>query len=98
LHSLRAATHEPAVIGNDELDRLCGECRQVGIITQDLGLLRLYRDLKKGAKSALTVLVLANPEPGKSYSLEQFRLPPLRERVGDVPILADMFLDESPVR
>ena len=42
--------------------------RQLGIITQDPGLLRLYRDLKKGAKSPLTVLVLGEPGTGKELS------------------------------
>ncbi len=65
LHSLRAATNESIAIGDVELDRLRDECRQLGIITQDAGLLRLYRDLKKGAKSPLTVLVLGEPGTGK---------------------------------
>jgi len=65
LHSLRAAANEPIAIGDAELDRLRGECRQLGIVTQDTGLLRLYRDLKKGAKSPLTVLLLGEPGTGK---------------------------------
>src|SRR5262245_6056629 len=65
LHSLRAATNERLTVGDVELDRLRDECRQLGIITQDSGLLRLYRDLKKGAKSPLTVLVLGEPGTGK---------------------------------
>jgi transcriptional regulator with PAS, ATPase and Fis domain len=65
LHSLRAATSEPIAMGDVELDRLRDECLQLGIITQDPGLLRLYRDLKKGAKSPLTVLVLGEPGTGK---------------------------------
>ncbi|HYM89788.1 MAG TPA: sigma-54 dependent transcriptional regulator, partial [Nitrospiraceae bacterium] len=65
LHGLRAATSEPIAMGDAEFDRLRNECRQLGIITQDPGLLRLYRDLKKGAKSPLTVLVLGEPGTGK---------------------------------
>ncbi len=65
LHSLRAATREPVTMDDVELDRLREECRQLGIITQDVGLLRLYRDLKKGAKSSLTVLLLGEPGTGK---------------------------------
>ncbi|MBI3355749.1 MAG: sigma 54-interacting transcriptional regulator [Nitrospirae bacterium] len=65
LHSLRAATSEPTAMGNVDLDRLRDECRQLGIVTQDAGLLRLYRDLKKGAKSPLTVLLLGEPGTGK---------------------------------
>jgi transcriptional regulator with PAS, ATPase and Fis domain len=65
LHNLRAATNEPTAIDDTGLARLRDECRQLGIITQDPGLLRLYRDLKKGAKSPLTVLVLGEPGTGK---------------------------------
>jgi transcriptional regulator with PAS, ATPase and Fis domain len=65
LHSLRAATTEPMLIGDGELVRLRDECRQLGIMTQDSALLRLYRDLKRGAKSPLTVLVLGEPGTGK---------------------------------
>lgn len=65
LHNLRAATSEPTSIGDLELDRLRDECRQLGIVTQDTGLLRLYRDLKKGARSPLTVLLLGEPGTGK---------------------------------
>lgn len=65
LHSLRATTSEPTAMGNVELDRLRDECQQLGIVTQDAGLLRLYRDLKKGAKSPLTVLLLGEPGTGK---------------------------------
>jgi transcriptional regulator with PAS, ATPase and Fis domain/CHASE2 domain-containing sensor protein len=65
LHSLRAATTEPMLIGDGELGRLRDECRQLGIMTQDSSLLRLYRDLKRGAKSLLTVLVLGEPGTGK---------------------------------
>jgi transcriptional regulator with PAS, ATPase and Fis domain/CHASE2 domain-containing sensor protein len=65
LHSLQAATSAPLQMGNVELDRLRDECRQLGMITQDTGLLRLFRDLKKGAKSPLTILVLGEPGTGK---------------------------------
>ncbi|MBU6482607.1 MAG: sigma 54-interacting transcriptional regulator [Nitrospirae bacterium] len=65
LHSLRAAASAPTAMGDVELDRLKEECRRLNIITQDAGLLRLYRDLKKGAKSQLTVLLLGEPGTGK---------------------------------
>ena len=65
LHNLRAATNEPATMGDVELDRLREECRQLSIVTRDAGLLCLYRDLKKGAKSPLTVLLLGEPGTGK---------------------------------
>ena len=65
LHNLRSATKQPSAIDDGELYRLQDECRQLGIITQDASLLRLYRDLKKGAKAPLTVLVLGEPGTGK---------------------------------
>ena len=65
MHSLQAATSEPLFIGDAELDELREECRQFGIATQDTGVLRLYRDLKKGARSVLTILLLGEPGTGK---------------------------------
>ncbi|HSL05756.1 MAG TPA: sigma 54-interacting transcriptional regulator [Nitrospiraceae bacterium] len=88
LHSLRAATNEPVAIGDVELDRLRVECRQLGIITQDPNLLRLYRDLKKGAKSPLTVLVLGEPGTGKElFARATHRLSP---RTGKTFIAVNM--------
>jgi len=88
LHSLRAATNEPIMIGDVELDRLRDECRQLGIITQDAGLLRHYRDLKKGAKSPLTVLVLGEPGTGKElFARAVHRLSP---RTGKTFIAVNM--------
>ena len=65
LHDLRAATADQAALGDAELDRLREECRQLGIVTQDPALLRMYRDVKKGAKAPLTVLLLGEPGTGK---------------------------------
>ena len=88
LHSLRAATNEPMALGDMEIDRLRDECLQLGIITQDPGLLRLYRDLKKGAKSPLTVLVLGEPGTGKElFARAVHRLSP---RTGKVFIAVNM--------
>ncbi|MEP6959202.1 MAG: sigma 54-interacting transcriptional regulator [Nitrospirota bacterium] len=88
LHSLRAATSQPIAIGDVDLDRLRDECRQLGIITQDAGLLRLYRDLKKGAKSPLTVLVLGEPGTGKElFARAAHRLSP---RTGEIFIAVNM--------
>jgi transcriptional regulator with PAS, ATPase and Fis domain len=64
-HSVRAAATVSSALGDAELDRLQDECRQLGIVTQDTGLLRLYRDLKKGARAPLTVLLLGEPGTGK---------------------------------
>ena len=75
-------------MGDVELDRLRDECRQLGIITQDAGLLRLYRDLKKGAKSPLTVLVLGEPGTGKElFARAVHRLSP---RTGKTFIAVNM--------
>jgi transcriptional regulator with PAS, ATPase and Fis domain len=88
LHNLRAATNEPVAMGNVELDHLREECRQLGVITQDTGLLRLYRDLKKGAKSPLTVLVLGEPGTGKElFARAAHRLSP---RTGKTFIAVNM--------
>jgi transcriptional regulator with PAS, ATPase and Fis domain/CHASE2 domain-containing sensor protein len=88
LHSLREAASAPLAMGDVELDRLRDECRQLGIITQDAGLLRLYRDLKKGAKSPLTVLVLGEPGTGKElFARAVHRLSP---RTGKTFIAVNM--------
>lgn len=65
LQDLRAAGSGSGTIGDAELDQLRSECRQLGIITQDAPLLRLFRDVKKGAGSPLTVLLLGEPGTGK---------------------------------
>jgi transcriptional regulator with PAS, ATPase and Fis domain/CHASE2 domain-containing sensor protein len=88
LHNLRGATSQPMAMGNVELDRLRDECRQLGIITQDASLLRLYRDLKRGAKSPLTVLVLGEPGTGKElFARAAHRLSP---RTGKTFIAVNM--------
>jgi transcriptional regulator with PAS, ATPase and Fis domain/CHASE2 domain-containing sensor protein len=65
LGDLRAASTVSHAIGDAELDRLQTESRQFGIITQDRSLLRLFHDVKKSAKSSLTVLLLGEPGTGK---------------------------------
>lgn len=88
LHNLRAATSEPLAIGDVEFDHLRDECRLHGIITQDPSLLRLYRDLKKGARSTLTVLVLGEPGTGKElFARAVHRLSP---RTGKTFIAVNM--------
>lgn len=88
LESLKAATTEPMPLADAELNRLRDECRQLGLITQDTGLLRLYRDLKKGATSALTVLLLGEPGTGKElFARAVHRLSP---RTGKTFIAVNM--------
>ncbi|WP_455378932.1 sigma 54-interacting transcriptional regulator [Petrachloros mirabilis] len=65
LHDLRVAGAVAQKLGDAELDQLQQECRRLGIVTQDRSLLRMFRDLKKGAKSPLTVLLLGEPGTGK---------------------------------
>ncbi|MGH7215972.1 MAG: sigma 54-interacting transcriptional regulator [Nitrospiraceae bacterium] len=88
LHSLRASTNEPLAMDDVELDRLRDECRQLGIMTQDAGFLRLYRDLKKGTKSPLTVLVLGEPGTGKELFARAAHL--LSPRAGKTFIAVNM--------
>ena len=65
LSDLRAAGTDSRALADAELERLKGECRAVGIVTQHPVLLRMFRDLKKGANSPLTVLLLGEPGTGK---------------------------------
>ena len=65
LGDLRAASTVSHAVGDAELNRLQNESRQFGIITQDRSLLRLFHDVKKSAKSSLTVLLLGEPGTGK---------------------------------
>ncbi len=65
LHDLRAAGTESKDVGDIALQQLRDECLQLGIVTQDPALLRLFKDVKKGAKSPLTVLLLGEPGTGK---------------------------------
>ncbi|MBM4125783.1 MAG: CHASE2 domain-containing protein [Nitrospira sp.] len=65
LHGLRAASAESGPLNDTELEQLREECRRLGIVTQDAGLLRLFRDVKRGAASPLTVLLLGEPGTGK---------------------------------
>ena len=65
LGDLRAASAVSRTVGDAELNRLQTESRQFGIITKDRSLLRLFHDVKKSAKSPLTVLLLGEPGTGK---------------------------------
>ncbi|MFO0706291.1 MAG: sigma 54-interacting transcriptional regulator [Nitrospira sp.] len=88
LDDLRAATADQAALGDAELDRLREECRQLGIVTQDPALLRMFRDVKKGAKAPLTVLLLGEPGTGKElFARAVHRLSP---RAGKTFIAVNM--------
>ncbi|UVT15039.1 MAG: sigma 54-interacting transcriptional regulator [Nitrospira sp.] len=65
LADLQAASTVSNTISDAELARLQAESGRFGIITQDRALLRLFHDLKKSAKSPLTVLLLGEPGTGK---------------------------------
>ena len=65
LHDLRAVSTESGIIGNAELEQLRRECRQLGIMTQAPSLLSIFRDVKKGAATPLTTLLLGEPGTGK---------------------------------
>ncbi len=99
LHSLRAAAMEPVVLGDAELERLQDECRRLGIISQDPALLTLYRDLKKGARAPLTVLLLGEPGTGKElFARAVHRLSPRSDKtfiaVNMAAISPDLFESE----
>ena len=88
LHNLRAVSMESGTVGDTELDQLRSECRQLGIVTQDPTLLRMFRDVKKGAKSPLTVLLLGEPGTGKElFAKAVHRLSP---RAGKTFIAVNM--------
>ena len=65
LAGLRAVTENSSQLGDAEQEQLRDECRRLGIITQNRQLLGLFRDLKKGAKSQLPVLLLGEAGTGK---------------------------------
>jgi len=65
LHDLRAANINLSSLGDVELDHLKRESRDLGIVTEDATLLRMFRDVKRGATSPLTVLLLGEPGTGK---------------------------------
>jgi transcriptional regulator with PAS, ATPase and Fis domain/CHASE2 domain-containing sensor protein len=88
LHEFKAADRASASIGDAELDQLRQDCRSFGIVTRDPALLRMFRDLKKGAKSPLSVLLLGEPGTGKElFARAVHRLSP---RAGKTFIAVNM--------
>lgn len=65
LHNLRAATISAAPLRNIEQEQLRRECEQSGIVTNDPAMLTMFRDLKKGARSPVTVLITGEAGTGK---------------------------------
>jgi DNA-binding NtrC family response regulator/CHASE2 domain-containing sensor protein len=65
LRGLRAAGSSEAPLGDAEEDRLQRECERMGIVTRDPGMLALFRDLEKAARSTLPILLLGEPGTGK---------------------------------
>lgn len=65
LQSMRAATIASAPLGNAEQELLRRECGQLGIITRNAAMLTMFRDLKKGARTTVTVLITGEPGTGK---------------------------------
>lgn len=99
LHDLRAAGSAAGAIGDAALNQLSVECRQLGIVTRDASLLRLFRDVKKGAGSPLTVLLLGEPGTGKElFARAVHRLSPRSSKtfiaVNMAAISPDLFESE----
>lgn len=65
LHNMQAATLTPIPLGNAEQEAIRRECEQLGIITSNPSVLAMFRDLKKGARSTVTVLITGEPGTGK---------------------------------
>lgn len=65
LHNLRAATISAAPLGNLEQEQLQRECEQSGIVTRHPLMLTMFRDLKKGARAPVTVLITGEAGTGK---------------------------------
>lgn len=65
LAGLRSATGQRGRLGDAEQERLRQECERMGILTRDPQVLGAFRDLKKGARSMLPVLILGEPGTGK---------------------------------
>jgi DNA-binding NtrC family response regulator/CHASE2 domain-containing sensor protein len=74
-----------APLGDAELERLQRESEGLGIVTRDPGMLALFRDLGKAARSALPILLAGEPGTGKElFAHAAHRLSPR----ADLPFVA----------
>ena len=65
LSGLRAAATGAEPLSDLEQDALRRDCEQFGIVTRNAHMLAMFRDLKKGARSTVTVLLMGEPGTGK---------------------------------
>ena len=65
LSGLRVASAQPDGMQEAEQEELRQECERVGIVTRDPHVLNVFRDLKKGARSSLSILILGDAGTGK---------------------------------
>ena len=65
LSGLRVASAQPAGMDEPEQEDLRVECEQLGIVTRDPHVLNVFRDLKKAARSSLSLLILGEAGTGK---------------------------------
>ena len=65
LSGLRVASAQPAEMHESAQEDLRQECEQLGIVTRDPHVLNVFRDLKKAARSSLSVLILGEAGTGK---------------------------------
>jgi DNA-binding NtrC family response regulator/CHASE2 domain-containing sensor protein len=65
LAGLRAVERPADTLDDAERERLRREAERLGIVTRDAGVLALFRDLEKGARSSLPILLTGEPGTGK---------------------------------
>lgn len=99
LKGLRAVTSEPGRLGDTEQERLRQECEQMGILTRDPVVLAVFRDIKRGARSPLAVLILGESGTGKElFARAVHRLGPRADQpfvpVNMAAIPAELFESE----
>ncbi|HJU06038.1 MAG TPA: sigma 54-interacting transcriptional regulator [Nitrospiraceae bacterium] len=81
LAGLRAASDQAGELSDAELERLRRECEDMGIVSRDPTMLAVFRDVKKGARSPIPVLLLGEPGTGKElFARAVHRLSPRAER------------------